>query len=129
MHRRPETPLTAAEQRAFKKNRAAIQATTEDQWKSLEAFYAAPQQQTFARKDLATLINNWNGEIDRATAWTRNPNAGQRQDKMKELERATRELQTLGRLSDYDDDQPQYQRIFKLTNHVEKLRAELGVVA
>jgi len=66
MRRRPETPLTVNETRAFKKNRTAIEATTEAQWQLLEAFYAEPQHETYARKDFATLINNWNGEIDRA---------------------------------------------------------------
>jgi hypothetical protein len=69
MRRRPSTPLTDGETRAFRKNKAAIEATTEDDWRALEAFYAAPQPETFARKDLATLVNNWNGEIDRAKSW------------------------------------------------------------
>ncbi|EIQ00876.1 hypothetical protein OpiT1DRAFT_05433 [Opitutaceae bacterium TAV1] len=69
MRRRPSTPLTDAEARAFRKNKAAIEATAEEDWQALEAFYAAPQRETFARKDLATLVNNWNGEIDRARAW------------------------------------------------------------
>jgi len=69
MHRRPETPLTVAEDRAFKKNKAAIVATAEEDWLALEAYYAAPQDETFSRKDLAALINNWNGEIDRARKW------------------------------------------------------------
>ena len=67
--RRPETPLTAGEERAFAKSRGAIEATTEADWLLLEAFYAAPQSETFTRTDLATLVNNWNGEIDRARAW------------------------------------------------------------
>lgn len=69
MRRRLTTPLTKAEKRAFAGSKAAITATTEEDWLALEAFYAAPQAETFARKDLATLINNWNGEIDRAKAW------------------------------------------------------------
>ena len=71
MGRRVDTPLTRPEQRAFKNSEAAIKSTTEDQWKALERFYAAPQEETFARKDLATLVNNWNGEIDRAVAWAK----------------------------------------------------------
>lgn len=67
--RRPTTPLTATEQKAFQKNSKAIEATTEDDWKALQDFYASPQSETFSRKDLATLVNNWNGEIDRAKAW------------------------------------------------------------
>ncbi len=69
MRRRPETPLTSAEERALKKNRAAIVATTESDWITLERFYALPQSETYTRKDLATLLNNWNGEVDRAKAW------------------------------------------------------------
>lgn len=68
-NRRESTPLTASEQRAFKKSKAAIEATTEEEWKLLESFYTLPQSETYARKDLAQLVNNWNGEIDRAKAW------------------------------------------------------------
>ena len=69
MGRRESTPLTSGESRAYSKNRAAIEATNEDDWRLLERFYAAPQTETYARKDLATLLNNWNGEIDRAKKW------------------------------------------------------------
>ena len=69
MGRRESTPLTSGESRAYAKNRAAIEATNEDDWRLLERFYAAPQTETYARKDLATLLNNWNGEIDRAKKW------------------------------------------------------------
>jgi len=79
MRRRKETPLTSAESRAFQKNRAAIEATTEEDWKLLEQFYAAPQEKTYARKDLAALLNNWNGEIDRAKGYKHQaPQAGSR---------------------------------------------------
>jgi uncharacterized protein YdaU (DUF1376 family) len=68
-NRRVDTPLTDAERRAFRKNKAAIEATSDAQWQALERFYAAPQEDTFSRRDLATLVNNWNGEIDRALKW------------------------------------------------------------
>jgi DNA-binding PadR family transcriptional regulator len=68
-NRRPSTPLTVAEQRAFSKNKEAITATTEDEWRFLERFYAKPQSETYSRKSLAALLNNWNGEIDRAKAY------------------------------------------------------------
>jgi hypothetical protein len=71
-HRRPETPLTQAEHRAFSKSKAAMLATSEEDWQLMERFYAAPQPETYARKDLATLVNNWNGELDRARAWSAN---------------------------------------------------------
>jgi hypothetical protein len=69
MRRRESTPLTSCESRAFKKNRAAIEATTEEEWKALERYYAEPQEKTYARKDLAALLNNRNGEIDRAKGY------------------------------------------------------------
>jgi hypothetical protein len=129
MNRRPETPLTAKESRAFSKNRKAIEATTEEDWKALEAFYKAPQEQTFARKDLATLVNNWNGEIDRAKKWLAAPNAGDRKEKLGVLQRATIERQSLGKLSDWDEEQAGYKRIIELDEQIEKLRNELGVIA
>jgi len=78
-NRRPEVPLTSGEARAFKKSKPAIEATTEADWLLLEKFYAAPQSETFTRKDLATLVNNWNGEIDRAKAWKANGGGKQEQ--------------------------------------------------
>lgn len=65
----PNTPLTPKEVRAFARALPAIQATSEADWQLLEQFYAAPQSETYSRKDLAGLLNNWNGEIDRARTW------------------------------------------------------------
>ena len=65
-HRRPKTPWDGSELRAWAKNKGAIEATPEEDLKLLEWFYSLPQAQTYARKNLATLLNNWNGEIDRA---------------------------------------------------------------
>lgn len=67
--RRVETPLGPKDKKAFEAAWESLSATTEEQWSAIEAFYRAPQETTFARKDLVTLLNNWNGEIDRATAW------------------------------------------------------------
>jgi hypothetical protein len=69
MRRRESTPLSVAERKAFAKARGVIEATAEEDWVLLEEFYRAPQEETFARKDLAALLNNWNGEIDRARGW------------------------------------------------------------
>ena len=43
--------------------------TSDDEWMALERFYKAPKSETYARKSIATLLNNWQGEIDRARAW------------------------------------------------------------
>lgn len=69
MRRRPLTPLGPGEGKAYRRALPAIEATTPEDWTALEAFYAAPQPETFARKDLPALLNNWNGEIDRAKTW------------------------------------------------------------
>lgn len=74
-HRRETTPFTAAEQRAFRNNWLAILDTTEEDWQMLENHYALPQPQTLTRKDLATLVNNWNGELDRARKYKPKPQA------------------------------------------------------
>jgi uncharacterized protein YdaU (DUF1376 family) len=70
-HRKPCTPLDRAEARALKAARAAIEATSEDDWKTLEAYYAAkiPEDKDARRRSLGTLLNNWNGEIDRAKGY------------------------------------------------------------
>jgi hypothetical protein len=128
MRRGVDTPLTAAEARAFTKNRACLEATSEPDWLALEAYYAAPQSETYSRKDLGALLNNWNGEIDRAKAWTANPGAG-RADRLKELDRAARELIGLGKLCDHDRGDRTHNRILELRPQVEALRAELGVIA
>jgi hypothetical protein len=69
LRKRAETLWDHAEIRAYAKNKSVIAATPEADWLVLEKFYAAPQAETFKRKSLATLLNNWNGEIDRAKNW------------------------------------------------------------
>jgi len=70
--RREDTPLTVSEERAFKKNKEAIKSTSEADWLSLESYYSATilREDDIRRRDLAQLLNNWNGEIDRAKAYT-----------------------------------------------------------
>jgi uncharacterized protein YdaU (DUF1376 family) len=72
--RKPDTPLDRAEERAMKAARAAIEATGEDDWRSLESYYAAkiPDDKDARRRSLGTLLNNWNGEIDRAKGFLQN---------------------------------------------------------
>lgn len=73
--RRDTTPWGSAELKAWKANRGAIEATTETGWAALEAFYAykpAEHEVVYRRQDLATLLNNWTGEIDKAHAFRAN---------------------------------------------------------
>ena len=67
--RRLATPWGTAELKAWKANRATIDATTPEDWAALEAFYAFKETErhvVYRRQDLATLLNNWAGEIDKA---------------------------------------------------------------
>lgn len=66
------TPLDSGQNSAWKKKdtQAAVAATGEEDWKLLEWFYVVeplrcPDAQ-FRRRDLAQLLNNWNGEIGKA---------------------------------------------------------------
>jgi hypothetical protein len=68
--RRVETPMTPKEQKAYSAILPAIRAANEPDWLAMEKFYSAPQSQTYARKDLLTMLNNWNGEVERARAWS-----------------------------------------------------------
>ncbi len=56
---------------AWKKNRGAVVETSEEDWVLLEEAYAQVSGVAFQyrRKDLAQLLNNWNGEITRAVDW------------------------------------------------------------
>ena len=68
---RPGTALDRSMRRAWKLSAAAIAGTTEPEWQTLEAYYAdliAPRED-IRRRDLATLLNNWTGELTRAAAW------------------------------------------------------------
>lgn len=67
--KRPTTPWDKSELAAWRQAEAVVSATTDDEWKALETFYAAPQEKTFARKSLAVTLNNWSGELQRAMAW------------------------------------------------------------
>ena len=69
---RIETPLDSSQDRAWKKNRAAVEATTMEDWLLLEWYFAQGGEiEQYRRKDLAQLLNNWNGELDRARTASR----------------------------------------------------------
>ena len=67
---RPGTPLDRSQARAWKTNLAAVAATTDDEWRQLESYYCdvIASRDDYRRKDLATLLNNWSGELTRASA-------------------------------------------------------------
>jgi hypothetical protein len=85
---RAGTPLDSAQERAWRRNRAAVEATEEQDWLALEWWFtqgASSPMAKFRRKDLAQLLNHWNGEIERAHMEAHNSGA--------ELSRGTRKRQ------------------------------------
>jgi hypothetical protein len=69
---RPGTPLDRGQRRAWQHAASAVASTIEPEWQTLEAYYAAdiPPRDDIRRRDLATLLNNWSGELTRAAAWS-----------------------------------------------------------
>ena len=64
---RPSTALDHSQQTAWKKNKRAVESTSEGDWLLLEWYFAQRGEVAeYRRRDLATLLNNWNGEIQRA---------------------------------------------------------------
>jgi hypothetical protein len=68
---RTGTPLDRSQARAWRTAQPAAEGTTEPEWQLLEAYYSAviPSRDDIRRRDLATLLNNWSGELTRAAAW------------------------------------------------------------
>jgi uncharacterized protein YdaU (DUF1376 family) len=65
---RPSTVLDSSQDRAWKKNKGAVESTSEGDWLLLEWYFAqGGEVAEYRRRDLATLLNNWHGEIQRAT--------------------------------------------------------------
>lgn len=66
--RRETTPWDAATRRAWDRNRAVVTATSEEDLALLEWWFSLPPNtpELYRRRDLATLLNNWSAEIDRA---------------------------------------------------------------
>lgn len=68
-HKRPATALDRSETIAAKNAKTVLCELTDEDWGYLSIFYKAPQAETFARKSLATFLNNINGELANAKAW------------------------------------------------------------
>lgn len=67
---RTSTPLDAGEDRAWKKNKGAVVATAEEDWRLLRWWFSQPNGEgevaQYRRTQLSTLLNNWNAEIEKA---------------------------------------------------------------
>jgi hypothetical protein len=66
---KPATKLDKSQLTAVKGANDALLGLSHCDWKSLEAFYAAPQSETYSRRTLATFLNNINGELSKAQDW------------------------------------------------------------
>lgn len=68
---RPATQLDRSQRRAWNIASPVLYATPDDEWLQLEAYYSAdlPPKDNYRRQDLATLLNNWSGELTRAAAY------------------------------------------------------------
>jgi len=78
--RAPQLPLRldSSQISAWKKNKAAVGATLEEEWELLAQAYGQTSGDAakFRRKDLAQLLNNWCAEITRAATWRKDAGAG-----------------------------------------------------
>ena len=59
--------MDKAELSAWASAKGIVADMTDREWTELEDFYAAPQDKTYARKTLSTLLNNLSGELDKAS--------------------------------------------------------------
>lgn len=73
-HRRETTAWGKDELKAWKNQREVIEATPEEDLEALTAYYCGPTQSQYRRRDIATLLNHWTGEIDRAKDRKEYPN-------------------------------------------------------
>lgn len=82
------TKMDNSETKAWNAARSTIGTTTPEDWALLEWAYAQNQgdAQRWRRRDMATLLNNWNAEIDRARGWKRNPNGSEPQRFQKQVD-------------------------------------------
>ena len=76
--KRVTTPMDKAELSAWASSKAIIADMTEREWVALEVYCAAPQDKTYRRKTLATLLNNLSGELDKAADWSHQHTTAQR---------------------------------------------------
>ena len=76
--KRVTTPMDKAELSAWSSAKGIVADMTDREWTELEDFYAAPQDKTYARKTLATLLNNLSGELDKASNWSHQHTTAQR---------------------------------------------------
>jgi hypothetical protein len=67
MKRRPSTPMSASEVRAWKLGKAVVGDTDEASWTLLEWWYGLePERAPYRKTDFAALLNNWHAEIEKA---------------------------------------------------------------
>ena len=70
-NKRPETPWDRSEVKAWEHAALLVEATSNEEWTVLEAYYKAdlPKDKDYRRRNLATMLNNFSGEVSRAKEW------------------------------------------------------------
>lgn len=116
--RRPTTAWSEKEIRAYKQIAKGSNPHLEQEVELIERYYLSERkkgEKGIYRRDLLTLLNNWNGELDRAREWSA------RTQKPKVFTERKKEI---GTASDED-----YKRVSEIAKReIERLRAKLSPV-
>jgi len=66
-HRRESTKWSAGESRAWKIAKALVVEATAEEWELMEWWFSLPEEKApYRRTDMASLLNNWHAEIEKA---------------------------------------------------------------
>jgi hypothetical protein len=105
---RPDSRLDPAQKRAWRNAAANVAETKPEEWEQLEAYYSAtlPDGKDYRRQDLATLLNNWSGELTRAAEWCRKEGWRPPQPPARPLWPDWQQLVRVWQLQNYPDDEP-----------------------
>lgn len=70
------TSFDKSQEKAWREAKALIESTDEESWRLLEWAYSqnSGDASRYRRQNLDTLLNHWNGEIEKSRGWKANPN-------------------------------------------------------
>lgn len=124
---RPGTPLDRSQARAWKTARAAVAATQDNEWLEVESYYAAtiPERDDYRRKDLATLLNNWSGELTRAAAHCERHGLASGNSQKKEMGGPPADIWHAALVALYPDAPPEAMPYAQWSDIPESLRREI----
>jgi hypothetical protein len=87
-NKRISTPLDKSEQKAWDAARKIVEQTSDDEWNLLAWVYRQQGNDVakYRRHDMATLLNNWQGAIDRAREWHNGSKQGKAMRRVSEID-------------------------------------------